>query len=479
MNENLEIYFEEYSLFTSFSCGNKIIENVQIELKFTDVFPSKIKGKIIGDVITYNKLVPLLNSRINNDKFAFDSSKVQNQNKIFSSNEIKFSEFTYPINYPKGFVYDVLPFELRSLKVIEEFRTPKDRFIQYYLTGPQGIWNFNLRVEVVDEKILPREEIIIKVDEILDFEIKLNVLKRNGKDKNNRLLEYEYEILALTFTSKLDCSKLSDEEFIKITSSYVDDILLLVSFLCRKRIEWFCYKLFSENRITTSIRDKRNVNPEEQELFNNIIGEYNTYKFLQKCLPYYRTLKTQNFDLKVVLIYYLSSQEMPYLESEFSTLFTSLEYLKTLYVEREKKENIIKKNKFDKLRKILKCSLNEFIKSNPNLSQDKEKEIEKKLPELNRFSISTIVIEMCSLFDIEIDSLYPKGEKITLFKTRNKLIHQSSNIDIEILFREYYRLRIIVELLILNFLKWEELSELTDNHIMKVVTEKINNCDKI
>ena len=169
---------------------------------------------------------------------------------------------------------------------------------------------------------------------------------------------------------------------------------------------------------------------------------------------------------------------MKFLESEFATMFTALEYLRSLYCEKNNLNKIIINNSFKKLKKIIKQNLCEFQENNSKLTDFHRNEQIKKIPELNRYSISTIISKMCSEYKINLKEFYPTDESISLYDTRNKLIHESYEIEIELLSKEYVRLRLIVEKLILKILKWEDFDEMDNKFEIKYITEsemKINN----
>ncbi len=473
MDNKLVVFIEEYEFLTSFSCGDLSVDEMQISLKYSNVFPHKITGKITGNVEKYNEFVPLLNNRLKNNTLTFNSSSIKNQQMVFSSNDIRFSKITYPYGYPPNISFDIGQLELRSLQITENIPKNEDRTISYYLVGPKRIWNFIYTI-VKDNKILPKNNTQIEIDEDLPFDIELEIIEFKKSDENNENLTYKYEVMSLTFKTKKTQKRISDDELLKLCTSYVGDILLLVSFIGRKRIEWFCYNFSSTGKLTTFIKKDQKIDNSEPDLDNGIIGDFNTMKFIKTCLPIFRKKINEKFDLTTVLRYYLSSLDMPYLEAEFSSLFTSLEYIKTLYVHREKKKKIISRSLFERLRKNLTCNLENFQKDNSKLSIYLMEEIIKKLSELNRFSISTIIRELCLSYDILMESLYPNNTKITLFETRNQLIHESSNIDIEFLLKEYYRLRLIIEMLILKIMNWEDFNKLNNSYEMKLVTEGNN-----
>ena len=207
-----------------------------------------------------------------------------------------------------------------------------------------------------------------------------------------------------------------------------------------------------------------------QFVSSDIVGSHNTLKFIKQSLPKFRKLKTENFDLTKALRYYISGLEMPYLEAEFSTLFTSLECIKSLYAKQIKIDKIVSSNKFKN--KISDAIKKEIIRLNENVIDFPEDEMIKKIPELNRTSISTIIDKLTIEYNIELKSFYPKKENVTLINTRNRITHDSKNVEMNILFKEYFRLRMLLEILILKILGWDDLTKLLQSDEMQLVTLK-------
>ena len=61
--------------------------------------------------------------------------------------------------------------------------------------------------------------------------------------------------------------------------------------------------------------------------------------------------------------------------------------------------------------------------------------------------------------------------RITLIDTRNKLLHSSRDLDIDLLDKETTRLQAIVERFLLRMLGWTDFSALPSKHLRKWLIE--------
>jgi len=202
MNNSLEVFIEEYEFLASFHCGDLSVDEMQISLKYSEIFPHKITGSLTGTVKKYNELVPLLNNQIQDEKLSFKSINLENQYKIFSSDSVSIPSFIYPLGYPENVSFEIGKLELRNLTISQEFNNNTERRIRFYLVGPQRIWNFMCRYEVKDGKIEPKDFIKIDINEDLPFDLELNVIKFDKSDEYEKKLTHSYEVMSLTFILK-------------------------------------------------------------------------------------------------------------------------------------------------------------------------------------------------------------------------------------------------------------------------------------
>jgi len=94
-----------------------------------------------------------------------------------------------------------------------------------------------------------------------------------------------------------------------------------------------------------------------------------------------------------------------------------------------------------------------------------------RVRETNDDFFDSVLDEILEKFDVEWKDLYPNNHKRTIIQTRDDLLHSSRTIDFKFLSKESYRLRSIIERILLRMLGWKDISNSPKNYIKEWLTE--------
>ncbi len=459
MDSNLEPFIDEYSYLTEVKCGDKTLSNVQINLRCSEVFPFKMTGKILGNSETYNKFTLLINNH-NVDSLVLDSTGQPNQRYIIVINDLSLKKLTPILDCPKNSTLDFVEMDVYEIDIVDELIKFEERSMVFRVTGNSNIW-FLGTTQNEDGKwtYLKNKMIDIKLEH--GIRVSLSILEKSEQDNYNSLISIKYTLFSLRFDELNPNSHLSDKEFIKICKEYVENILLLASFNSGERIDWFCYKLFSKENLLTHIKRPLAIEKSSTKSYTMLAGRHSTYDFIERTYSQYVLLRGKSDDIRKAIINYLTSIEMKFIESRYITLFSALENLTEYHHEEQKyKDRIVSNKLFKKIQRSIKEALKSF---NNDCQTIPVEEIFKKIPELNRISLSTVLSQLLAKYDLQLSDFYQSGEKETLLNTRNSLVHNGEEIDFDVLFNDFLRLKLIVELLILKMLNWNKFDQFIKN----------------
>jgi len=427
MEKKTNLYINE-DFKAEFTCGDSIVDSIIISIEYTPDKPHIICGTAKDHALNYLLLVPLMNNQVKRFKLTMKAKSIKNPTKTLSCDNL--------------YLNNLDPLKLYNATLSSKMINSTQRQISYLLIGPQEIWNLDKQP---DEKVI--------------FDI-------NCSNYSMELVKFSLNpnILAFIFTSKWEHSRFSDNEFISETTSYVDTITLLASFIGKKRIEWFAYELTSQNGESTFIRQNTRCDNREPN-WEYHINKFRALDFLKTSLPVFIRHKQNNFNITNAIRYYLWSKEMKYTEAKFTTLYTGFEYLKTSYVNANELELIEPGEPFKKLSKKIRNVINEYYEDyntdiDPKIIEKKRSSMKLKIGEINRYPIKHIVKKLCNDYSISIAKLYPAETKPTLFTTRNNLIHETNEIDFNLLYIELCRLTVLMESLIYKILEWDDMTNI-------------------
>ena len=216
---------------------------------------------------------------------------------------------------------------------------------------------------------------------------------------------------------KEDSSLLSIQDVTTI-SELVDRLLLYLSFASRQKTTWVSW---SSQMATEFVEYYRNiVIPQKISVLEEpLISKRLFQKFSQHCLEYLSC--NENLNLYFPLLYLVSADNpRKTIESEFLSLFISLEALLHLYARKLKKTKHFTDDDWKKIG----AHIRRVIKELQCLDSKQKKMMADKIGIFNQTSNRFLYDDFCEVMQVDNSDLWPLfGNGLTLSKIRNKLIH--------------------------------------------------------
>ena len=354
-----------------------------------------------------------------------------------------------------------------TYKMTEIPETPQQ--IVFFLYGSQAGWPDWITQTVYSTGNVTTESSDIELDlrELFDGKVtkKPWFFHDNVSIEGRKLLATEKGSV-LQFEESHGEESLLEQRLIKKLVQLSDDLVILASFISRRKAIWFQYHLLSENTIKEYIKSSLLFIQEETNSWDRLVKE-NIREFYKTAIIHINKFRSESHDLIRPIMDIVAGHEAVTLEQKFTLFFLALEKIKEIYLE---KENISVNVKDKKLWKEIASGIKQIVHSkiDHKLTEDL---IITKMNELNRPSIREVVKWLMRDYQVFYDDLYPNQtftlpftfpktikDPATFFTTRNKLIHTADEIDSAHLFKETYRLRSLVERLILKMLGWNDMS---------------------
>jgi len=205
---------------------------------------------------------------------------------------------------------------------------------------------------------------------------------------------------------------------------YLDDYLLLVSFVMEQRCVCLGYEASDSDSVTRFYR--RSVVPprikEVRSMHDALVDVGNFKEFIRAAYQkFYET--GPNAGLRRA-IHYVIPDENDTIETSFIMLYAALETLVLNYRQQQGLGKILTNKKFKTLQEGLETWLrgHELLASEP----EKSEQMIEKLLELNRVSFATAFNKFCETYGVDLSDLWPvigNEEGDSLSKIRNKLVH--------------------------------------------------------
>jgi len=260
----------------------------------------------------------------------------------------------------------------------------------------------------------------------------------------------------LVFNLKRAGNRISSLEEIHVISNALDKLLLYVSFATRQRTMWVAWTSEIENQLVEYYRNI--VKPSKTNEYDEpLIEERLIKEFLKHCLEYMGN--KENLDLYLPLLYLVTADKPgTTVESQFLSLFVSLEALLHLYGTKKSKTKYFKT---DDDWKIFKAYIKNAIDEFRPLSDDLRVAMLNKIGIFNQTSINFLYHDFCNVMQIDNSDLWPVfGSGRSLYNLRNKLVHGILSGDE--LFWSYARINLkwIVERCLLAIIGWK-----SDNNV--------------
>ena len=470
MNELIpkQPFFERYEFLGSLSQGEKAAKNIQVVVQFPLLKQGEIVGQVLGNSETFGKLAEV--SNINGLELVLHSNKDSDTYWEFYSDNVRLGSINRRSSAPAygdNLSYVVSQLKFDTFDVIHHFkpRNAKKRNIVFFLAGPELMWEVPL---IIDQSAT--DELKIDIDDSLPFSIEIK--HQSFYDKNPPPNDYALEtrVLALEFSTSLSETEFTNDAFVEKATEVAEDIILLVSFMSRGWITWYSYELSTPTLSKHHVRTARETSSKSIDWNDTLIERVYGREFLKSAYANLQKLRADGTDMFMPIAYYLSGLEAKYLNEQFTTLFLALEWTKDLLLPKNPElQSIIPVSDFERLSDSIKDLIRQVIHSG-----DIRGRIYEKMRDLNRPSLRFVLDSLLSKYELSYTDLYPAEEEFSLIKTRDLLFHTSKGMDIDHLILEYYRLRSILERLLLGLLGWRDFSRSPDRYIKGWLHEKRN-----
>jgi hypothetical protein len=237
---------------------------------------------------------------------------------------------------------------------------------------------------------------------------------------NGDLLQWSY----LVATCELDSNGLDTAWIRNNILPYLDDLLLVASFLSRQRTVCLGWSASNECKHKTYYRGNYSF-PKENSRDSLWGGVVEFAGFSKQVRRLYEGFEENINKLAVRnALYSVLPSEENTIETNFLRLFAGLETLLLDYRRKRSLEYILPEEKWSQLNAHIKKSL----KSSNDIGLTKEERgsIYKKIGELNRYSLGEAYGQFCKHYGIDLSDLWPvfrQTNTVGLSEIRNKLIH--------------------------------------------------------
>ncbi|MCJ7508309.1 MAG: hypothetical protein MUO85_06205 [candidate division Zixibacteria bacterium] len=465
-----EPFFDRIEFKGNLTKHDEVADGIHFVVQYPLSKQGEVVGKAFGDRSTYRRLERIftLPERL----FKLTSEKHEDIIWEIYSEKVLVPRITgrgCPTGYGEGITSQVADLRFMDLTIIQHTSPSEsqERHLTFFLAGPRTAWAIyqtrersftgETRIEVGNSKI--------ELNEPFPFEIEVVHWYFYDKASTHENTELSTDVLALHLKTDKTVANLSNEDFIGLGRALADDLTLLISFMSKRWVTWFRYELATNDGIKTYIRRTRECGTREVDPEDCLVELYKAREFLKIGLTNLRKLRSEDFDLSMPIVYFVSANKNKYLEEQFTTYFLSLERVKDMFAKEEKLQKNLPNTAFEKLRSSIGDLVDGQVKSSDVCDR-----IRTKILELNRPSLRYVLESLLSKYGVIWEDLYPAAAQFTLIKTRDELFHSSREIDIDLLVKERDRLRALLERILIRMLGWEDLSRSPVDFIRRWLT---------
>jgi hypothetical protein len=452
--------------------GDLISHDLHFAIQFNLARNDVIKGKILGNPSAYDKVAKLF--LLPGPPLQLRSESTIDFATQFRSDEVFLESISRPyagLERSPEAVGAVAEFHLGNLTFTTE-RPSADisgRKVTFLLTGPTIAWDARWVAEVShsgERKIIyPNPKLELQNESLFEIQILPRFFYATTLSSEGHALNTH--VLSVQFSTVTSTTELSDSDFLSQAKSTIDDLLLLSSLISRRWTAWYAYLLETPRLLEWHLKRTRDCSSKEPEHHETLLAPGQIRPFLTKALHRLRTLRSQHFDLFMPIVYCVAGSEAKHVEEKFTSLFLALERIKDLFARSNTAYNqILADPEFHSLTRNI-CDL---VRQNVD-SKGRRKLFYEKVRELNRPSFLSVLEAFLQKQDILWKDLYPTNATFSLIKTRDKLFHSSDIIDHQELILELYRLRALVERLLLSLLGSRDFSRAPISYIHDNITK--------
>jgi hypothetical protein len=466
-------FFERHEFLGSLVQDDKSADDLQIVVQFSLLKEGEIAGQVLGTSETFDKLARI--SDVTGPKLILRSKKDPDSRFEFYSDDVHLGSAqrrTWTPAYGNNIAYVVSELHFDKFEVLHRIE-PRDsisRSIVFFLSGPRYMWeiiSFGERSYTGEAKVDTRNT-KIELDDALPFSIEVKPWYFYDKSSPPDVFDLKAHVLALELSTSIKEEELTNDAFVQKAIAVIEDLILLVSFMSRGWITWYSYEFLTPTFIKRHVRRARETSSRDISWNDTLVEHGQGRQFLKSAYTNLQKLRSEGINLFMSIAYYLSGLESKYMEEQFTTLFLALERTKDLFAQHNQEYlEILSPTISEPLSNSIKDQIKRVVDS-----PDIRGRIYDKIRELNRPSLRFVLDSLLSKNEISYTDLYPPGEEFSLISTRDQLFHSSKKIDYDHLFREFYRLKSVLERLLLRLLGWENFARSPDIYTMKLLHEK-------
>lgn len=468
-------FFERHEFIGSLIQGDKSADDLQIVVQVSLLKEGEIAGQVLGNSETFNRLATV--SNVNGPKLILRSKQDPENNTEFSSDQVYLGSAqrrTWGPADENKFAYVVSELKFHSFDILHRIERSDltSRSITFFLAGPEFMWEIFSSGEqsYTGEVKVETQNTKIELDVDLPFTIQAKHWFFYDKGSPPDTFDLTSRVVALEFSTSIPEQEFSNDAFVQKAIAVAEDLILLVSFMSRAWITWYGYDLSTPTFLKKHFRDARESSSKSVGWRDTLIEPGQGRQFLKLAYNNLQKLRAEGINLFMSLVYYLSGLEAKYMEEQFTILFLALERTKDLFTRHNPEfSSILPLSLFEPISESIKVQIREAVDS-----PDVRARIYGKMRELNRPSLHFVLDSLFSKNEISYDDLYPEGEKFSLISTRDQLFHSSKEINHDHLFREFYRLKSLLERLLLRLLGWRHLDRSPDDYTKNWLREKKN-----
>lgn len=458
-----DMFYKKLEFQASLESDTEKAENLRASISYRVDAPAPIVGYLTGDLHNYKDIKKIINSEETMRLKSAPLTGYAFHNIVDSKLNWK-SMHDPSIQHSQGNVRDtkILDFELRNFTIEDKISEHDHPFVTYHTFGLASIYDSIVWLEpsYTGERKVKDEPLVLNIDSALVETCKVythyfwDKIKKDGKtvDISTSVISVNFE---MPKELVIDRAALLQE-----LNDLVQEILIVASFLGRRRADWYMRESILANTWQTKYRFRSYRGESERNNWRDLLADPSKIPaLLQQSINGYRQQVRDGIELEVPIRYLLMSQEVPVLEQKFVLAFLSLEKLIDEYYKETDEREILEVGDFNSL----KAKLKNLIKLNIT-NENKRSDIYPKLLDINRKPLKKLLEILLSSLLIDWHDLYPQGKELSIVTTRNRLFHRNvdEEMNIDELWKESIRTQRMVERIILKLMGCSDFSVVPD-----------------
>lgn len=443
-------FIQRHQFRATLSFKGQSLPDIEVLIDRDDLGRTDPKGHLLGNNDTFKAIEILDDRRYMPHGVALAGDEIEATIDIVSLRSRGYG------SGPTGLVGDFICRDVRLTFDLGE-RSSSSRTITFFLAGPPAHWQISYMPEVSYDGTASMKfhhDDTLKPDLPLPFTVRLRPHFFYAHSDHSAVAHVQ----AIEIKTEQPREELSDDDFLRAATEFVDDCCLLVSLVAGSWSTWYGYAFEAGDRLVQTTRQiRRGPEVDDQD---TPVGRWDGRKFLAQAVPALRALRASGKDPRLAMLHAISAREARSLEEEFIRYFFALESLKELHADALDADRVVPENQFRKVRHAVEAGL-QALAADPAapFTQDHLAAFRRKLPELNRPAFAEILDRLLAHYALEWRDLYPPDANLprpAFVGVRDQLVHTGLS-DPKTLELEIIRLQGLVERILLRMLGWEDL----------------------